>query len=572
MRHRVALHLAAVTMAILVFAPLLAPGYVLSYDMNFVPDQPMRWDLLAPVDTAPRAVPLDAAVSLANLVLPGWLLQRVVLVGIVWAAVVGAGRLVPGRRLATVLIAGVCYGWTPFLAERLLIGQWGLLLAYAALPWLVRAALGVRQAYPSGEDLSLPQGRRAMAGLLLAAGVSALTPTGGLIAAAVCLVLLIGAPWRRFAAVAAGLAVLNSPWLVAALTTGAGTRSDPDGVAAFAARAENWSGPLGALLATGGIWNADTTPASRGSVAAPLVTLALLVLAAGGYAVLRRRLPEHAGTRLGVIGLAGLVIAALATVPPGAALLRWLIDWAPGAGLLRDGQKFVLPYALLLALCVALGAERLAARIGELPGRVALAGVLLLPVVGMADLAYGASGALRPVHYPADWAAVESILDAQSGEVLSLPLSEYRRYPWNRGRVVIDPAPRYLPLPVLTDDVLVVGPIVVAGENPRLAEVRRSIGAGEPLAATGIRWLLVQHRPAGDTGVAGSVLSGLELRYAGEYLTLYRNPQGGAAASGPGAGLPVIAAEAAALAVLAISAAALAWPGRRRRTAEERRA
>src|SRR6266700_8294456 len=37
------------------------------------------------------------------------------------------------------LAAGVCYAWNPFVAERLLIGQWALLLGYAGLPWVVRS-------------------------------------------------------------------------------------------------------------------------------------------------------------------------------------------------------------------------------------------------------------------------------------------------------------------------------------------------------------------------------------------------------------------------------------------------
>src|SRR5262249_58781736 len=33
------------------------------------------------------------------------------------------------------------YAWNPFVAERLLIGQWALLLGYAGLPWALRAAI-----------------------------------------------------------------------------------------------------------------------------------------------------------------------------------------------------------------------------------------------------------------------------------------------------------------------------------------------------------------------------------------------------------------------------------------------
>ena len=128
----------------LVLAPLAAPGYALLYDMVFVPRQPLSWDLVAPAQSLPRAVPMDALVSLVTQLVPGWLVQRLVLGGAILLAAVGAGRLVPTERRAVRLLAAVAYAWTPYLAERLLIGQWGLLLAYAALPWLVRAALDLR--------------------------------------------------------------------------------------------------------------------------------------------------------------------------------------------------------------------------------------------------------------------------------------------------------------------------------------------------------------------------------------------------------------------------------------------
>ncbi|HEX5741975.1 MAG TPA: hypothetical protein VFY17_10550, partial [Pilimelia sp.] len=150
LRDRLLLHAWATGLAVAVLAPLAAPGYVLVYDMVFVPHQPLRPDLLAPVDVLPRAVPLDAAVSLATQVVPGWLVQRVVLFALIAGAAVGAGRLVPARRPLTRFVAAAGYAWTPFLAERLLLGQWGLLLAYAALPWLVAAVRDVRTGRPGG--------------------------------------------------------------------------------------------------------------------------------------------------------------------------------------------------------------------------------------------------------------------------------------------------------------------------------------------------------------------------------------------------------------------------------------
>ncbi|MET0422263.1 MAG: hypothetical protein ABW046_00215, partial [Actinoplanes sp.] len=379
-------------------------------------------------------------------------------------------------------------------------GQWGLLLAYGALPWIVAAALRVRR----GERHGVP--------LLLAAAVpAAVTPTGGLIALATVLVLVGCKPWLALA----GTALLNAPWLLATAFSQADGRSDPAGVAAFAARGSDWSGVFGALLGTGGIWNAQTTLPSRTSPLAPIGTLLLLALAVAGWRSLRERWPDGVAIRLLVLAGGGLLLGAIAVLPGGRNLMEWLVSDVPGAGVLRDGHKFLVPYALLLCIAAALGAERAG-------HRAVLAGALLLPVVVQPDLAYGAAGRLLPVHYPADFAVVAAEVGRAPGPVVSLPFFGYHTYPWNRSRTVIDPLPRYLDADVLTDDRLVVGDRAVAGENRRAAEVRRTLDAGLPLAGLDVRWVVVQ-RVEGAATIPPTALAGLRLVHAGIDLQLYEN-------------------------------------------------
>lgn len=538
MRQRLVPHAAAALITAVVLAPLAAPGYVLRYDMVFVPRQRLSWEMVAPADELPRAVPLDALVSLANIAVPGWLLQRIALAGILYLAALGMARLVPTERTLSTVVGAFAYAWTPYLADRLLLGQWGLLLAYAALPWIVAAARDVRAGRPG-----------AVARLVLAAAPAAVTPTGGLIALATVVVLT----WPRFWKVAAAVAALNAPWVVAALTSAAGGRSDPEGVGAFAARGENWSGAWGALAGTGGIWNAQTVPASRGSVLVPIATAALLAVCAAGFVELRRRWPDGGAVRLAALA-GGAFLLALAGIGPTAPVLEWLVVHVPGAGLLRDGQKFLIPYALLLAVTLAVGAEvlaeRLARRLDGTAGRVVLVAAALAPVAILPDLAFGAAGQLRPVHYPADWAEVSARVDS---EVLSLPFHGYQRYRWNRDQVVRDPAPRYLGVPVLINDALSVGDVTVDGENPRAARVRALLDAGEPVARIGVRWVLVRKEPGVD--VPAGALAGLRPVFDGPYLALWENPSATVSRPAPARRWPAAAAHL--LAALVVVAAGI---------------
>jgi hypothetical protein len=204
-------------------------------------------------------------------------------------------------------------------------------------------------------------------------------------------------------------------------------------------------------------------------------------------------------------------------------VLEWLVATVPGAGLLRDGQKFLIPYALLVAMSFAVGAEMLADRLGRrVDGRVVLVAAVLLPIAILPDLAFGAAGQLRPVRYPADWDAVASRVAAARGEVLSLPFEGYQRYGWARGVVVRDPAPRYLDAPVLINDALRVGAVTVDGESPRAASVAALVDAGHPVAGLGFRWVLVREEPG--VAVPPAVLSGLRPAYDGPHLALWEDP------------------------------------------------
>jgi hypothetical protein len=234
--------------------------------------------------------------------------------------------------------------------------------------------------------------------------------------------------------------------------------------------------------------------------------------------------------------------------------------------LLRDGQKFLIPYALVVALGFALGAERLADRLARrfepAAGRVLLTSAVLLPIVLLPDLAFGGAGALRPVRYPADWDAVATRVAAAPGEVLSLPFEGYQRYAWARGAVVRDPAPRYLDAPVLMNDALRVGTVTVDGESPRVAQAREHLAAGRPAAALGVRWVLVRRESTGDP--PASVLTGLDLAYDGPHLRLWENPSP-AAATAPVAGrrVPALVAHLFAATIMIFVAVALLRTRRR---------
>src|SRR3984957_7341391 len=125
----------------LALGPGLRRGFLLSYDMVIVPREPFTSALAGLSGGPPRAVPSDAVVAVASLALPAAIVQKILLLSIFVLACGGVVALLGREPWFARLAGGACYAWNPFVAERLIIGQWALLLGYAGLPWALRAAV-----------------------------------------------------------------------------------------------------------------------------------------------------------------------------------------------------------------------------------------------------------------------------------------------------------------------------------------------------------------------------------------------------------------------------------------------
>lgn len=519
-----------VVAAALVCGPLLlGRGYALLGDMTFVPEQPWKAAWLGLDGSAPRAVPADALVSVLGQVIAGDLLQKLILLGSLIFAGLGMARLV-ARHLgasgrAAQAAAAVLYLWNPYVHERLGIGHWGLVLGYAALPWVFLAAGAVRRGEPG-----------APARLVLALAPAALgSPTGGLLAGLVALVVTL-APGRarvvlaRTAAAVGAVVTVNLPWLVPGLA-GVTTSADPAGVEEFAARADTPLGLWGSLATLGGIWKRSIVATERDAWLLVLLGLAVTVASVAALVLRARRaqpVDQEPGisVRLLVLAVLGLALAGLPATGPGADLVATMVEHVPGAGILRDSQKWIALLALAVAAGFALVVETVATNLSRrgLPGLPFRIGLVALPVVLLPSLGWGLAGELDPVAYPDEWAQVRTILSDQPDDQLRtvvLPFSAYQRLGWNDGRAALDPAIRYFPGQVVTSDELVLGEgIRVAGDNADAARIADAVRSGEPLAPvlsrTGVRFVLVERTAAGGSQVAelpGELLhDGPELR------------------------------------------------------------
>jgi hypothetical protein len=583
-RRRVGL-VAGGVLALLALGPLLGRGYVLTYDMVFVPRLALTRGLLG-LDTAvARAVPADLLVALAGRLVPADLVQKLVLAGVFVGAAAGAARLTPAASPLPRAAAAVLYAWNPFVYERLVMGHWGLLVSYAALPWVAQAALDLR-AGTEGATRRL---------ILFLAVAAAGNPAGGLIAAAVALAVTAvdtrrrSVPGRatlaaRVGIVAATGLVVNVPWMVPSLLRPGGVPVRPEGVAAFAARPDGPLGTVGSLVGLGGIWNALAVPPGVGSwpwlagfaVVLGVAAAGLPVLLRGGPAtgagrpVPGRRWPPGAAVGLLLAAGAGLVLATAPALPGLGSLVELVVTGVPGGGLIRDSQKFVAPLALVEAVCFGLGVERVLPALPSRWTRPAAALLVAAPVLLLPALAWGGAGRLAPVRYPPAFTEARAVMaaDPEAGAILVLPWHLYRPFSWNGDRLVLDPAQRWFTRRAVGNDDLELVGLTVPGEDPYGARLAPLVSSSTPLApelpGAGIRYVLV-YKEQGWSDWTGR-LDGLVPVLDRPELALYRVPGRPAdpAFPAPPAG-PVVAADLLVVILLSWAVARPSLPIRPRR-------
>lgn len=506
-RPRLLLHLWCALLVGIVFWPFLctlfsyvAPGSatpsLILRDM-VVPHSMALNDLATGHDGLPRAVPQDTVLAWLSPVVPPPVTVSVLMlvggyVGALGAAAiarqVGSGR---GVSAAAVIAAAVTL-WNPYVAERLLQGHWSVVLAGVLLP---AVALSAMRRSPA-----------AVVSLVALTAVCALTPTGLILATVTAAVAaLVGsAPVRRVLTVVGLGIVLSLPWVIPTLLNAGAhaTRTDAAGAAMFAAGAEPGVGTLGALAGLGGIWNAEAVPGSREALA-PVSTGAGVVLAlvAVVAAVLLWRRRRLRGAPLVWLALVSVVVPALMSTAPGITVTGWFLEYVPGAGLVRDSQKFVV-LALPGLVVLLASAVTPVVQAGRRTATACATAVLVLVWVAVPvlprDLADLAPVQLEGVYDElAEQVAAWQDDHGTTARTLLWPPGNYRMI---GGRPALDPALKMLPGRPIDPGYLIVDGALVDGDPDTVAALNELASGEDTLADRGVDLVVVEDGGAGGNG------------------------------------------------------------------------
>lgn len=492
----------ALVLGVVLLGPALGPGYLLTYDLVWVPDLVLRSDFLGIGSALPRAVPSDAVVAVLDEVIPGALLEKVVLLGGVIGGGAGMARLLRDRSRLAQAVSVSFYVWSPLVVERLLLGAWPVLIGYAVLPWVLLEARRWRETgrFPA----SLP--------LLVVLG--SLSASAGLVTAVALVATVAGRlGWKRWSSLLAVVSGANAPWIVSGLLHVGSATTDAAAGRLFALSDEGpIPGPVAALTG-GGVWNSEVVPSSRTGVWGIVAVVLLVVLVGSGLRSWARWLGPRDVVAWSVCWGIGWGVATLTWAAP--ALTGALAAEVPGGGLIRDGSRLLVLGAPATAAVMGLGADRIRHRVGsEIPRAVVGALLVVAPILVLSDAAYGVGGRLQPVDYPAAYDVARVALEeAGPGDLLLLPLSNYRQPSWNNGAKVLDPTGRFFARDYVASDELIVAGETLAGEDPRVPRVREALAGttaqdrSDALVGLGIGFVAIDPEVSVEVpSVAGEVL------------------------------------------------------------------
>jgi len=503
-------------LSVAILGPLLSPGYVLTLDMAFGPGMDFTPRLYGLDEWWPSiCAPLWLLLQLATDLVPAWLVEKAILFLILFLAGLGAHRLLPGNGPGK-YFSGLLYMINPFVYVRFLAGQWGLLAAYALIPFAVKAFIDLMQRGGKKDAIKVA---------VFSTMVGIMTIQALFLLFLVYLILFFAKlikgrrQWGKSAQLgkiagisAAVFLALNLYWLVP-FFTGGGLAINQIGrqdLLFFSPKPTSELGIMFDIASMYGFWRGGHIYAQDLWPLWWLPFIFILFLAVYGFVCHYRGATSWVVLSFGVVGVMGFLLAVGAaselTSPP----FDWLWQHLPFFRGFRDSQKFVALLCLVYAYLGGLGVNELVngmRRRGKMVprlGMTALIAVALITPAAYCFTMFGFHGQIGVTDYPREWYEVNEYLnqDKDDFNVLFLPWHQFMDYSWlpNRDKRLGEPAPQFFDKPIITGDNIEVPGIYSQSTNPvsKYAEFLLNNASnvnnlGELLAPLNVKYVILVH-------------------------------------------------------------------------------
>ena len=443
-------------------------------------------------------------------------------------AAAGMARLVP-TGLAGKLTASLLYAVNPFVFDRLYVGQFGLLLGYAFLPFALSSLMSQKQ-----------RGWRSVPGLALWwTLLIACSPHFVWIFGLAMLVwFLIHLRDRgimlRLALATAAAAISTSYVLFAAAAGGLGVKIGLADLRAFRTLPDPHFGLLVNVLGLYGFWRKGPELAKNVVGGWPILLAGILIVVVFGYLTRwRTRKVDSKGAKtalfLTVAGVVSLILA-LGDQGPFGPLFRLAYEHVPYFAIMREPEKFLTMYAAALAYGFGLGVDRIC-RNASTRGAVAVALVALAVPLAYEPLIFGGlNGQVSLSSYPTGWVKAKQAVAKRQGALLVFPWHLYLSFPFTGKRVVANPAQSFFGGEVIQGDNVQLPGLQTESTSTRSSFIQYAMSTGsltrsfgELMAPLGVQYVaLMKTTDWASYGWLGTQRD-LSVVYSSRSVNIYRN-------------------------------------------------
>ncbi len=468
--------------ALALLGPLLKPGYILVLDMLFGPHMDFSAEFYGLDESVSARIPLEIAIQLVSYIIPSWLLQKGILFLALFLAGLGAHKLLPLKGAGS-YFAGLLYMINPFTYVRFMAGHLPLLLAYALIPFAIKAFL----------DLLENGGKRnAIKTALLTTLVGLVAIHGLFLLLLIFLIIFIikaikernklasFALLNRYVVLSAAIfLILNVYWLVPVLTAETDRLAEigQQDLLIFAPKPGSGFGIMFDIASMQGFWRGEYLHVKDILPIWWLPFLLILFLAVFGFISKFKDTDNRwAVWSFGTLGIVGFILALGASTQLTRPLFEWLwehVFFFPG---FRDSQKFTVLICLAYAYLGGIGVSEIAKGMAQQRKRYMRSVIALLLVVAFLLIPmyspnmFGFWGKTNTVDYPNEWYEVSDYLEQDTSEfnTLFLPWHGYMNFSWlpNQDKRLANPAYVFFDKPVIAGDTVDLPGIYSESTNP----------------------------------------------------------------------------------------------------------
>lgn len=535
-----------ILLSLIIIFPLLPPGYILTLDI------PATEKAILPSVTSSGFV-IGALFYLFHFLLPNYLLQKMLLFITLFISGWGMYRLVPAKNNLAKVFAGLLYMVNPFTYERLMSGQWLLVLSYAILPIFIKTV---------SEYFSNPTLIRTIFLAFLTAILATLSLhflfMAGLFFLIYLVVLLVSdrenykkilVTTRKYLVVTL---LLNLNWIIGFIIVSPDIVSSlsfftRDDLISFQSVADPAFGLLFNLLAGFGFWAEANNYFISSKTLFPIWPVAAVIFIGlflyGFYSSMVKKRQLVMTITLGVFFLLAVDFALGVASKHFAEIVFFLYDKIVFLRGFREPQKLIAIVFFCYAYFGAVGFEEVISRLSGIKKIILSTAILILPIVYTLPIFWSFWGQLRPVWYPQSWYEVNNLLVKDKDNFLTLffPWHQYMRFNFTNNKVVVSPAPYFFDKPILSSQNYETIPLYTHDTRPEALhvegllsiekegvnlleeEVEEKITWGETLSPINVKYIILAKDNDWEEYGFLERASDLEKAYDGENITLYKN-------------------------------------------------